>query len=310
MAIMRLIKISVLVIQPILWYISSAVADLPPTIEDLLTAQNRWRADLGINYANSTHKNISVGEPLLLQITPTQFIALPASISESRVNSDVLALSPGLRYGLSGKTELYGRGTWLNESTRIQNNAGTQTESDNRFQSVWLGINHKFIAEGKTPALLGFAEFAALENNKLANSENLSSAKSWVVGATTYRVIDPIVLSLTAAYGLNLNRDIDGTDYKPGNYFVVNPSVAFAVNNEITLSGGLQWINTNPTEINHQTQGIRQTNTSFNAGLSWLWDERSTLNLIVRANISGNSNAGIGLNWSYKLGDLQMRNTK
>lgn len=116
-----------------------------------------------------------------------------------------------------------------------------------------------------------------------------------------------MVLSLTAAYGLNLRRDIDGTNYKPGSHFVINPSAAFAVNNEITLSGGLQWINVATTEINNQPQGFRQTNTSMNAGISWLWDERSTLNINARANISGNSNAGIGLNWSYKLGNLPAR---
>ena len=190
-----------------------------------------------------------MGEPLLLQITPVQFIALPTNVSDSRINSDTLILSPGLRYGLSGKTELYGRSSWLIENSRIQNNASTQSQSDSRFQSAWLGINHKFISEGKTPALLGFAEFAVLESNNLSRKESIVSAKSWALGATTYRVIDPMVLSLTAAYGLNLRRDIDGTNYKPGSYFVINPSAAFAVNNEITLSGGLQWINVATTEI-------------------------------------------------------------
>lgn len=154
---MRINTIIGLILQALLCSSSSALADVPLTIEDLLTAQNRWRAELGINYTNSNQKNLSVGKPLLLQIAPVQFIALPTNVSESRINSDTLILSPGLCFGLSGKTELYGRSSWLIENSRIQNNASTQSQSDSRFQSAWLGINHKFISEGKTPALLGFA---------------------------------------------------------------------------------------------------------------------------------------------------------
>lgn len=288
-----------------------SLADVPLTIEDLLTAQNRWRVGLGINYSNTNEQKISTGSPVLLQIGPVQYIALPTQIGESRTNSDTLSISPSLRYGLSGKTELYGRSTFIADSSRIQDTNGQHSESDSRFESLWLGVNHKFISEGKTPALLGFIEMAALENTRLSGkNDNIDYAKSWLIGATTYRVIDPMVLSLTAAYRFNQTHDLDGASYKLGNYLVLNPSASFAVNNEITLSGGFQWIDSQPSELNGVSQGLRNTNTNLNLGLAWLWDERTTLNFSGNANVSGNGGAGLGLTWTYKLGDLPSRNTK
>jgi hypothetical protein len=283
-----------------------AKADVELTIEDLLTAQNRWRIGLGVNYSNVEQQRISTGQPLLIQISPTQFIALPTKIGESHINSDTLVLTPSIRYGLSGRTELYGRASWVSDSTRIQGINGQSSESDNRFDSLWLGVNHKFISEGKYPALLGFMEVAAAENSQLPNSNDSSTvaAHSWLIGATTYRVLDPMVLSLTAAYRVNLTRNIAGQDYKPGNYLLLSPSASFAVNNDITLSGGLQWLSVQPTEINSHEQGWRQTKTSMNVGLAWRWDERSVVNFSGNANISGQSGAGLGMTWTYKLGDL------
>ena len=37
---------------------NTALADLPLTVEDLLTAQNRYRLEFGVNYANSDRRNI------------------------------------------------------------------------------------------------------------------------------------------------------------------------------------------------------------------------------------------------------------
>jgi hypothetical protein len=70
--------------------------------------------------------------------------------------------------------------------------------------------------------------------------------KSALLGATTYSAIDPIVVSLTVAYRSNFNRTDGLSSYKPGNMLLVNPAIAFAVNDRFTLNGGLQWSNTYP----------------------------------------------------------------
>ena len=48
-----------------------ALADLPLTLEDLLTAQQRWRVELGVAYANSDTTGVESGNPVLIQTGPT-----------------------------------------------------------------------------------------------------------------------------------------------------------------------------------------------------------------------------------------------
>ncbi len=286
----------------------SALADLPLTVEGMLTAQNRWRAELGINYANIEQRGVSTGQPVSIQVSATQFVNIPTQIGGARFNSDTVVLSPGLRYGASENTELYGRTSWLGDSTRIQGVSGTDSQYNSRFDSLWLGINHKFIEEGESPALLGFAEIAALERSYLSSVADAQdySGRAGLIGATTYRVIDPIVLSFTGAYRINAPRSINNQSYTPGNFLLLSPSLAFAVNSDITLSAGLLWRNTRPDVINGQDQSLLRTSTDFNLGLAWLWSERSVLNFSSKANLSGSGGAELGMTWVYKLGDLPM----
>jgi hypothetical protein len=285
-------------------------ADLPLTVENLLTAQNRWRATLGINYGNADRQGLSAGQPITVQVGPAQFIEVPTKIGQSRINSDTLVFSPGLRYGVTEKTELYSRTSWILDKARIQAVDGSHSQSSNRFDSFWLGVNHQLIEDGKWPALLGFFEFAAVENNQLPgfNDTSIDFGRSLLIGATTYRVIDPIVLSLTAGYRVNIKHNISGQDYAPGNYLLLNPSVSFAVNNDITLSGGIQWRNTEASVLNSQAQGLSNTNTQLTLGLAWQWDERSVLNFSGNADVSGNNGVNLGATWAYKLGELPQPN--
>lgn len=284
----------------------SARADLPLTVEDLLTAQNRWRAELSATYSNSDRNRTEVGPFAAIQTGPSQFITFPTLVGESRRNSDILALSAGLRYGVNAETEVYGRLSALAEDTRITGPTGTQTQKQQRFGDAWAGINHRFVKEGKKPALLGFFE-AALAENVSTGGSDIASGKSYLFGLTTYRATDPVVLAATIVYRLNRPREVDGQDQKPGNFFLINPSVAFAVNDEVTLTTGLQWRRQQADEIDGTRQGIATTRTDLNLGLGYAWDKRLTLNFTTRANISGPSNAEVGFVALYKLGELPKR---
>ena len=286
-----------------------AFADLPLTVEGMLSAQNRWRAELGINYANVEQRGVSTGQSVAVQVSAAQFVSVPTQVGSSRLNSDTIVLSPGLRYGYSANTELYGRSSWLSDSARIQGLGGTGTQNSKRFDSLWLGINHQFIEEGKSPALLGFVEIAALEKNLLpgtGDSQNFSG-RSALIGATSYRVIDPIVLSLTGAYRINAARDIKDQSYKPGNSFVLSSTVSFSVNTDITLSAGMLWRNAHADVLNGQDQSLLRTSTDMNLGLAWLWDEHTTLSINSKSNQSGSGGSDIGMTWTYKLGELPKR---
>lgn len=287
----------------------AAFADLPLTVDGMLSAPNRWRAELGINYANTEQRGVSTGRPISVQVSTAQFVTIPTQVGTEHINSDTVVLSPGLRYGLSEDTELYGRASWLSDSARVQGVSGTDSQTNSRFDSLWLGVNHKLIEEGKSPALLGFFEIAALEKSLLpgaSDSKNFSG-RSGLIGATTYRVIDPIVLSFTAAYRINAPRDVNDKNYIPGNFLVLSPSLSFAVNTDITLSAGLLWRNTRPDALNGQDQSILRTSTDLNLGLAWLWDERSVLGINSKSNQSGSGGSDIGVTWTYKLGELPKR---
>lgn len=287
----------------------AAFADLPLTVEGMLSAPNRWRAELGINYANTEQRGVSTGRPIAVQVSTVQFVTIPTQVGTEHINSDTIVLSPGLRYGLSEDIELYARASWLSDSTRVQGVSGTDSQTNNRFDSLWLGVNHKLIEEGKSPALLGLFEIAVLEKSLLPGSTDSQnfSGHSGLIGVTTYRVIDPIVLSFTAAYRINAPRDIKDQSYIPGNFLVLSPSLSFAVNTDITLSAGLLWRNTRPDALNGLDQGILRTSTDLNLGFAWLWDERSVLGINSKSNQSGGGGSDIGMTWTYKLGELPKR---
>lgn len=277
---------------------------------------------MGAVYANSTTNGVESGQYALIQTGPTQFVPVPTVIGNQRRNSDTLVLTPGLRYGLSGDTELYSRFSVLTNTTRSQGPSGTAVQDGERFADAWLGINHRFIKEGNTPALLGFLEVAVAENSAAppSDSTDLIHGKSWLAGFTTYRAIDPLVLAATLAYRSNLSRRapdsagplmgvISSVARNPGDLFLINPSVSFAVNNEITLTTGLQWRWQGADQIDGQSIGIRTTDTSLTLGLGLghAWSQRLTLNLNSRANISGNDGAELQFTALYKLGELPKR---
>lgn len=217
----------------------AARADLPPTVEDLLTAQGRWRVELGAVYANSGKTGVHTGQLVSIQTGPAQFIIVPIVAGESRTNTDTLVATPGLRYGLSADTELYARTSWLSTTSRIQNSDGAHSESASRFADCWVGVNRQLLMEGKTPALLGLAEAALAERG----GDDTARGKSRLLGLTAYRTLDPLALALaaTVAYRANLARPVSGRAQKSGNLLLINPSVNFAVNDQAKLSTGLQW---------------------------------------------------------------------
>lgn len=209
---------------------ASAHADLPLTVEDLITDKGKVKLDVSLAYANSDRQGVSTAEPITVQTGATSFVTLPTLIGESRGNSDSLVGTLGLRYGLTGKAEIFSRTSYLHSSSRASDVSGTSSHSENRFADAWAGINYQFKKDDDTPALLGFTEIALREKHEKSSS----SFKSALVGLTTYKAIDPVVFSLTTAYRFNQSRKDGEANYKPGNLFLLNPSIPFAVNDRVT----------------------------------------------------------------------------
>jgi len=286
-----------------LGYHSTVSADLPLTIEDLITQQNRYRVDFSMAYANSDRQRVS-SRYQIFEAGNGQFIQLPVSVGDNRRNADILAMTFGFRYGLTTDTELLARVNGVIETTRYDNKEtnGVETsasDSSQQLKDLILGVNHRISDDTKTPALLAFLELGLAENTAIDDSDFVYG-KNLQLGLTTYRAIDPLVLSLTAGYRYTDERDVKADVVDPGDFFYVNPSIAFAVNSEVTLTTGLQLSWRGNDNVNDVEAGIDTSKTKLELGLGYGWSKRLTLNLNSRADISGNSGSEVNLTASYK----------
>ncbi len=278
---------------------SSAWADLPLTIEDLLTEKHTFRVELGLNYANSDRDNVSALFDLI-QTGSERFVLLPVDITNQRQNRNAVVITAGLRYGLTADTELYSRLTAVSDDVRIQTGTQTASQSSQRWQELIIGLNHQFSPDNDTPALLGFFELSALENTA-TDGTNLVHGKTGQIGFTVYHSTDPVVLSLTAGYRYAGDRDVRGQTVNPGDLFFINPSLGFAINNEVTVTGGVRYTLRGKDQVNNQYIGLRTSQTDLEFGLGYALKEHLTLNLNVSANISGKSGAQTSFNMLYNL---------
>jgi hypothetical protein len=285
----------------------AASLNLFTTLDELVTSQGKWRAELGGAYANTDGFFTRPGQPITIQTGSTQFLTFVPVGGIERINTDTLVLTPGLHYGLTSRTELYGRASWLSSTTRttVAPSGSVSEGTVNRFADAWIGVNHVLLREDKYPAVLGFAELALAENGSVSGTAN-DYGKSLLLGGTVYRTTDPLVLTLTGAYRHNLERNLDGGSYDPGNVVLANPSVHFAVNDDVTLVGGVQWRWQAETQVN-DVRYAAETRTDQNLGMGYKWDKRLTLSASVRNNISGLGGADLSLTAVYKLDDEPRR---
>lgn len=276
--------------------ISAAVnADLPLTVEDLITERGRIKLDTSFSYSNSDRQNFLADEPIVIQTGETSFVSLPTRVGEFKGNTDILVSTLGLRYGVNQYAELYTRTSYLYKSVRFTDLNGMNNDSEHRFVDAWIGLNYQLSQDDETPALLSFVESAIYEKHQHSSA----SGKSWTIGMTSYRAIDPVVLSITAIYRWNGKRDDGDVNYQPGNYLLLTPSVAFAVNDRVTLTTGLQWMNRHADLYDDESQGFRRTSTDATLGLGYGVEKGNTLNFSFKANDSGQNGVDLRLNWLY-----------
>lgn len=274
---------------------SAASADLPLTVESLITDKGKFKVDTSLSYSNNERQGVMTGEPVTIQTGETSFITLPTQFGESKQNIDVLVGTLGFRYGVSHKAEVYTRSSYLYRNTRSDGLSETESSNKNRFVDSWLGLNYQFSQDNDTPAFFGFVEGALYEKHQQSHS----SGKSWKVGATIYRAIDPVVLSLTSSFQWNQKRNDGDVNLQPGNHVSLRPSVAFAVNDRVTLTTGFQWMSRQADRYNNEPQGFRRTSTDVTLGLGYGVSKGNTLNLTFQANASGKGGSDLRLNWLY-----------
>ncbi|EMS5488029.1 meta-pathway of phenol degradation family protein [Neisseria gonorrhoeae] len=264
--------------------------DLPLNIEDIMTDKGKWKLETSLTYLNSENSRSELAAPVYIQTGSASFIPVPTEIQENGSNTDMLAGTLGLRYGLTGNTDIYGSGSYLwHEERKLDGNGKTRNK---RMSDISAGISHTFLKDGKNPALIAFLESTVYEKSR----NKASSGKSWLIGATTYKAIDPIVLSLTAAYRINGSKTLsDDVKYKAGNYWMLNPNISFAANDRISLTGGIQWLGKQPDRIDGKKESARNTYTYAHFGAGFGFTKTAALNASARFNVSGQSSSELKL---------------
>ncbi|QOG38058.1 meta-pathway of phenol degradation family protein [Neisseria gonorrhoeae] len=264
--------------------------DLPLNIEDIMTDKGKWKLETSLTYLNSENSRSELAAPVYIQTGSASFIPVPTEIQENGSNTDMLAGTLGLRYGLTGNTDIYGSGSYLwHEERKLDGNGKTRNK---RMSDISAGISHTFLKDGKNPALIAFLESTVYEKSR----NKASSGKSWLIYATTYKAIDPIVLSLTAAYRINGSKTLsDDVKYKAGNYWMLNPNISFAANDRISLTGGIQWLGKQPDRIDGKKESARNTSTYAHFGAGFGFTKTAALNASARFNVSGQSSSELKL---------------
>ena len=280
-------------------------ADLPLTIEELLTKSKTFRLEWGLSYANSQRNQINTHFDII-QTTSDNQVLLPINVTEQHQNSDLVSLNLGLRYGYSVDTEFYARligmaqdNRWQNNGTAENNKFPLESQKSQQWQDLTLGVNYRFSTDNETPALIGFVEISAAEHFGHSSKKYLY-ARSGRVGFTAYRTVDPIVLSLTSGYRFALSRQRNDLTLNPGDLFFINPSVGFAVNNEVTLTGGVQFNIRGKDTIADSAVSPRTTQTQLEFGIGYGIAEKLTLNVNINTDISGQQGSQSSVNFTYK----------
>jgi hypothetical protein len=277
----------------------AAFADLPLTVENLLSEEGNTRLELSTTYSNSERTGIDARESITVQTGPTSFVQVPTILGERSSNTDALVSTAGIRYGLSKDTEVYGRASLLGFEQRSTSSTGETTqESQSQFADSWIGINRQLNGDADQPGLLGFAEVQVAERQ--ADGE-LAYGKSAVVGATLYQTYDPVVLSMTGAVQINDRREVAGQQVRPGNSLTLAPSTGFAVNDKVTLSGGLNWRATQADRRDGKQQGVHTTRTGMDFGVAYALNEGDTLDANVRPQMSGDDGVQVSMGWVRRL---------
>ena len=266
-----------------------AAAELSLSVNDVITGRGQFKSEMSITYANIDRRYLTLGESLVIQTGPTSFLSVPSDIRERNINSDTFVSVVGARYGLSTDSECYVRisSTRSHQRRFIEKSIGDQVITD--VSDAWLGIAHQIKAQDAVPPIYGFLELA-IEERVSQSSTNFNTLS---IGVTSYKVVDPVVFSLAVSGRHGKQRLARSLPYQPGNIYMVNPSITLAVNDQVTITGGVQWTWMEADRVNNTDIGIDRSSTDLMTGVGYVVSDRSTINTSLNVNASGQSGAEV-----------------
>ena len=131
---------------------------------------------------------------------------------------------------------------------------------------------------------MGFLDVLAVENIRESGAPKLIHARTWRAGISTYCRIDPVVLSLTAVYRYAGSRWVGGKKVVPGDLVSLAPSLSFAINDAVSVSGCLDFSYQGKST---EPYSIPTTQTGLTLGVSTVISRRLVVHMAVYIDISG-----------------------
>lgn len=240
-----------------------ASAQSPITIEQLLAKSSSWQINSSFDY-RSAMSGLSLLE---------------------RQSSWLM----GIRYGLSERLEL---------NARLQTQQFSQSSADQQIREqshrLSVGSNWLINRESTLPALL-------LEARAVLASSGSSGRRTFPggqVALTTYKSIDPLVLSLSASLSFQRDYRIDEWEVNPGSSWRIEPGVNFAVNPRVTLFGGAAFERRNATGLGSDLVVGPNERLGIHGGMALsLAREHS---MFVSVDLGTDRSGGMTVQWFYE----------
>ncbi|TNL51605.1 hypothetical protein [Acinetobacter bereziniae] len=254
--------------------------------------------ELSMIYGNNKTGTTRTGEYISVQISENSFINIPTAIRNEQLQNEYLISNIGIKYGLMQNLDISLKANLLYNSNRfIDIESSNKSQHDTNISDISLGTNYQFIEDNKYPALVGFIETAIFEKGQNRNS----IFSSWSAGLTTYRSYDPIVLSLTYGYKYTLKRKVeDKITYKMADLFFMNPQIAFAANDNISLISGLNFKYQGNQKINNRIVQKKRNNLDYSFGIGYGINDSSNLNLVTTIRQDFDNSNEVRLNYIKK----------
>ena len=265
--------------------VSSAKAQLPLSIETLLMPPSTFTVSTQAHWRQAR-------QPVLARRNDDSGGAF-LSLGHRSVEQGIASV--GARYGVSRRLELKGRVSHRQTRWRTPGNPAISR----RGYRAAMGLSWLLQPERGAPAVLLDAEV-----DLLSRAATPGAGRAWLdgvgFGVTTYRSLDPVVLSLSANYRRQRERSLDPGGSGASEMLVLAPQVNFAVNAQVTLVGGLsvqyQTGNVSPLDDRGST-----VSTALRLGIGYAAGRRTTLFLNTNVATSGaDRGAGFDLEWLYR----------
>ncbi|MFT4768337.1 MAG: hypothetical protein ACI8RN_001472 [Glaciecola sp.] len=245
-------------------HLSSAVfAQSPITIEQLLAKPSSWQISSSFDYRSG--------------------------MSESWHLERQTSWSAGVRYGLTPRFEINGR---LQGQQFSQDIPGQRIREQSQALSV--GSNWLLKPESATPALLLEAR-AVLRSSGPAGPRHLPSVQ---VAITSYKSIDPVVLSLSASVNVQREYRLGSVEVSPGSSWRLEPGVNFAINPRVTLFGGVAIERRNSTQFGAAVIAGPSERLALSGGMALAVARQHSV--FVSGDVASDRSGGMSLQWFYE----------